>query len=194
MDSREICQKLESWLGTHPNAALPIAAEKLGFAREEIEKALREFEGKSYDEFRQSLKLAEAFKQLGADRTAPPGPWGKMRSGPRRIIPRTTVQYRIRGFWFFGKGYSNPCPLVDLSSGGMAFLADAAPLPGRRVSLLLKFPEREGVRVEGNVVYAVASGVAGYRRRIGIQFLPFEERRGCNSPKVLDALTQIGPK
>jgi len=194
MDSREICQKLESWLGSHPNAALPIAAERLGLDREEIVKALREFEGKSYDEFRQSLKLADAFRQLGADRTAPPGPWEKMRSGPRRIIPRTTVQYRIRGFWFFGKGYSKQCPLVDLSSGGMAFLADAAPSPGTRVSLLLKFPEKEEIRVEGNVVYAVASGVAGYRRRIGIQFLPFAERRGCNSPKVLDTLTQVNSK
>jgi hypothetical protein len=77
----------------------------------------------------------------------------------------------------------------------LALLADIAPFPGKRVSLLLKFPDRgEQLRVEGNVVYSVASGIAGYRHRIGIEFLPFAERRGCNSPKVLEALAQVETK
>ena len=195
MDSHDIRQKLESFLVTHPNAALRIAAERLGLPQQEIERALREFDGSSYDQFRQSRRLAEAFKQLGADRSVPAGPWEKARSGPRRIIPRTTVRFYMRRFWLFGGSYSKPCPLIDLSSGGLAFLADSAPMPGKRVSMLLKFPEREeDLRVEGSVVYAVATGIAGYRLRVGVQFLPFAARRGCNNPKVLEALVQFESK
>ena len=102
MDVREVCQKVESFLALHPNAALPIVADRLGLDRKEIEQALRELDGKSYDEFRQSCRLAEAFRQLGADKAVPLGPWEKMRARPRMIIPRTTVQYRIRSFWNFG--------------------------------------------------------------------------------------------
>ena len=71
-------------------------------------------------------------------------------------------------------------------------MADIAMMPRKRVSLLLKFPAREeALRLEGNSVYTVATGIAGYRNRIGIQFLPFADRRGCNSPKILEILTEF---
>jgi len=194
MDSSEICRKMEAFLASHPNAALPIVAAKLGLTREEIEQAVRESDLKSYDEFRQRCRLTQAFNQLGSEKIIPPGPWEK-RSSPRRIIPGITVKYRIHGFWPFGGSFSGPCPLVDLSGGGLALLADSAPRPGKRVSLLLKSPEREqALCVEGNIVYTVATGVAGYRHRVGIQFLPFAEKRGCNSPRVLEILTQFERK
>jgi len=193
MDSNEILRHLESFLASHQNATLPIAAARLGIPRQEIECALRDVEGTSFQEFRQNRKLAEAFEQLGASQAVPPGLlWEERRSHPRRIIPRTAVRYRVRGFWTYGKSFSNPCPLVDLSRGGLALLGDLPQLPGKRVILLLKLPGREDeLRVEGNVVYAVATGIAGFRYRIGIQFLPFADHRGSNSPKVLDALVQF---
>jgi len=195
MELGEILQQLESFLATHPNAALPIAAGRLGLEPKQIENALREIEGQSFEEFRRSCKLAEAFKQIGADKTVPTGHWEKTRLRPRRIIPRTTVRYRFRAVWLFTRRFSKPCPLVDLSSGGLAFLADAAPLPGKRISMLLKFPDREqALQVDGNVVYTVATGVAGYRKRIGVQFLPFNERRGSNSPRVLEVLLEFESK
>jgi len=195
MDSAEILEKLESFLALHPNAALPIAAARLGLEPKAIEEALREIEGKSFEEFRHSRKLAEAFKHICADTTVPAGPWEKTRARPRMIIPRTTVKYRICSLWFFQRDFSEPCPLVDLSSGGLAFLTDVAPLPGKRISMLLKFPEKQhALRVDGNVVYTVATGIAGYRQRIGVQFLPFAEKRGCNNPKVLEALVEFESK
>ncbi len=58
--------------------------------------------------------------------------------------------------------------------------------------MLLKLPEEEGaLQLEGRVVYAVATGIAGFRYRIGIQFSPFTERRGCNTLKALDILAHI---
>ncbi len=195
MDSLEICKKIESFLISHPKAVLQIVADRLGLSPKEIEQAVREIEGASFEQFRQSRRLAEAFKQLGVDRALPSGPWEKMRSRPRMIIPRTSVRYRFHSLWKFNQSYSAPCPLVDLSSGGLAFLADVALMPGKRVSLLLKFLEKEEeLPMQGKVVYAVATGIAEYTCRIGIQFLPFAERRGCNSPKVLEALVQFESK
>jgi Tfp pilus assembly protein PilZ len=192
MDSYKILQNLESFLVSHQHATLPIAAVRLGIPSQEIEDALRNVHGISFQEFKENTKLAEAFRQLGTDRGVPPCPWENTRSRPRRIIPRTNVRYRGRSLWILGKSFSKPCPLVDLSSGGLALLADLAQLPGKRVTLLLRFPEREDeLRVEGNVVYAVATGIAGYRYRIGVQFLPFNDRRGCNSTRVLDVLVQF---
>jgi hypothetical protein len=194
MDAREICQKVESFLASHPKAALPIVTEKLGLTHKQIEQALCEVEGISFEQFRQSRRLAEAFRELGVDRVVPLGPWETPRVRSRIIIPRTTVRWRVRSLWT-GRAYSGPCPLCDLSGGGLAFLADTPTLPGKRVSLLLKFPEREEeFRLEGRAVYAVATGIAGYRYRTGIEFLPFGQRRGCNSPKILDAIRQFEPK
>ena len=195
MVSAEILQKLESFLAAHPNAALPIAAGRLGLECKQIEDALREIEGQSFEEFRRSRKLVEAFKQIGIDRAVPTGPWEKARLRPRMIIPKTTVRYRFQAVWIFRRRFSEPCPLVDLSSGGLAFLADVAPLPGKRISMLLKFPEKEqALRVDGNVVYTVATGIAGYRQRVGVQFLPFADKRGCNNPKALNALIEFESK
>ena len=120
------------------------------------------------------------------------GPYEKIRARRRLIIPKTTVRYQVHRLWIRKSSYSNQCPLVDVSSDGLAFLADQALRPRQRVSLLLKFPrEEEILRLEGREVYAVATGIAGYRYRIGIRFLPFAERRGSNTPKALDVLLRI---
>jgi AraC-like DNA-binding protein len=195
MDSREICQKIEYFLISHPNASLQIVAERLGLSQKEIEQAIHEVEESSFEQLRQSRRLAEAFKQIGTYQALPSGPWEEKRSHPRMIIPRTSVRCHFHSFWKLSRSYSAPCPLVDLSCGGLAFLADVIPVPGKRVSLLLKFQKKkEELHVQGKVVYAVATGIAGYSTRIGIQFLPFAERRGCNSPKVLEALVQFESK
>lgn len=192
MDTPETCQQIETFLASHPNASPRIVAARLQLTDDQIAQALREADVKSFEELRERCRLSEAFRQLGADRIVPCGTWEKVRTAPRRIIPRTTVSYCVRKLWRFGTSFSKPCPLVDLSSGGLALLADSAPLPGKRVSLLLKFPDQEqALRLEGSVVYTIATGIAGYRHRIGIQFLPFANKRGCNSPKVLDALVQF---
>jgi hypothetical protein len=195
MDPHEIFHKVETFIALHPMATLTSTADGLGLSKKEIEQALLETNGTSFQDFLQNWRLREAFKQLGAYRAAPPGPWEKTRSNSRQIIPKTTVRYCVRSFWPRSLSFSNPCPLVDLSSGGLGFLADDAPVPGKRIVLLLKFPEKEeDLRLEGKVVYTVATGIAGFRHRIGVQFLPFAERRGCNNPKVLSALVEFESK
>jgi hypothetical protein len=192
LDSREIFQKIDSHLTSHPHATLQVVAEKLGITGPIIEAVLRDMESASFREFIENKRLAQAFKQLGASETAASGPWEEQRTRPRVIIPKTTVKYRIPSFWIRKRIFSDPCPLVNLNSGGLAFLADQAPKVGRWVSLLLKFPgEEDTLCLEGHAVYAVATGIAGYRYRVGIKFLPFSEQRGFNTLKALDILDKF---
>jgi AraC-like DNA-binding protein len=192
LDSHEVVQKVDSHLATHPNASLQIVAERLGIAGKLIEEALREVEGVSFQEFRTSKRLMQAFEQLGEINSPTNGPFRQNRARRRWIIPKTTVRYQMRTLWIRRSNLSNQCPLIDLSNDGLAFLADHALRPGKQISLLLKFPGGEEIpRLEGRIVYVVATGIAGYRYRVGVQFLPFADRRGCNALKALDVLVDL---
>jgi len=192
IDRTEIVQKVDSQLAVHPNITLPIIAERLGIKDEAIEKALLEVEGLSFQEFRANRRLEQAFKQLGEISIAANGPWEAIRARRRLNIPKATVKYKIRSFWNRETDYSNQCPLVDISRDGLAFLADQDPGHKKRISMLLKLPGEEGaLQIEGRIMYAVATGIAGFRYRVGVQFMAFSERRGCNTLKALDVLTRI---
>ncbi len=192
LDCREVVQKVDSHLAAHPKATLQIVAEELGTTAQSIEEALREAEGVSFHEFQANKRLEQAFNQLGTRSTAIDGPYEMTRVRPRLAIPKATVKYRKRSFWNRNPSYSSQCPLIDFSSEGLAFLADEAPKPGKQVSLLLKVPGKDDdLPVEGRVVYSVATGIAGFRYRAGIQFSPFADRRGCNTPKTLEILVAI---
>jgi hypothetical protein len=192
MDRIEIIQKVASQLAAHPNATLPIIAERLGTTEQIIENALHEIEGLSFQEFRANRRLEQAFKQLGEISIAANGPWETIRARRRLTIPKATVRFKTRSFWARKADYSVQFPLVDISRDGLAWLADQDPSPKKRVSLLLNLPGEEGaLQIEGHVVYAVATGIAGFRYRIGVQFLPFSEKRGHNTLKALNALIRI---
>jgi hypothetical protein len=191
-DRIEIVQKVNSQLAAHPNATLLIIADRLGTTEQIIEDALREIEGLSFQEFRANKRLEQAFRQLGELSIAANGPWETIRARQRLTIPKATVQYRIHSFWTRKTSFSSRCPLVDISRDGLAFLADQTAEPRKQISLLLKLPgEEETLQLEGQVVYAVATGIAGFRYRIGVLFLPFSKRKSDNTLKALDILTNI---
>lgn len=192
VDFADIVQKVDSYLGIHPNISLQLLANKLNIAAPVIEEALHAIEGIAYQEFQEEKRLAQAFKQLGALSPAANGPYEILRARQRLVIPRATVRYGTPGFWSRKVEYSPPCPLVDLSCDGLALLTDLFLKANKRISALLKFPgEEEALRVEGRIVYAVATGIAGYRYRVGVQFLPFSGQKGCNDLKSLDVLARI---
>jgi Tfp pilus assembly protein PilZ len=188
----EIVQKVDSCLRMHPNLSLNLLAEKLSIAAPLIEKALHAQAGINYKQFQEEKRLERAFEQLGMLSPAANGPYEILRARQRIVIPRATVRYGFPRFWKRSIEYSHICPLVDISAGGLALLTDSALEMGKRIALLLKFPaEDEVLQVHGRIVYSVATGIAGYRYRIGIQFLPFSGNRGENDPGVQYVLDKI---
>jgi hypothetical protein len=191
MNNHDIVHQVEEQLNAHPNATLQIIAQRLEIAEQLITDALREIEGLSFQEYQAGKRLEQAFGQLGEFSIAANGP-SERRAKRRVIIPRAIVKYRIHSFWSRAASYSNQCPLVDFSSDGLALLADESIQPQKRISLILKFPgEEETLQVEGRVVHSVATGIAGYRYRLGIQFMPFGNQKGGNTLKALETLARI---
>ncbi len=194
MDQRftEIAAEVEAYLGVHPNVSLRLLAGKLGLAPDLVVEALAHVEGGSFEEFRERKRLERAFEHLGALSPAANGPYDIVRARRRLAIPRATVRYGRPVFFRRRIEYSPPCPLVDLSRDGLALLADSGQNPGRRLSLQLAIPGAErALRVDGRVVYTVATGIAGYRCRVGVRFLPFAAGKGSNNPRTLEALEGI---
>ena len=191
-DFAEIVRKVDSYLQMHPNISLHLLSKKMSVAPSVIEEALQGMEGITYREFQEEKRLAQAFAHMGLLSPAANGPYEIVRARQRLVIPRATVRYGVPGFWSRKMEYSHPCPLMDLSRDGLALLTDFALKENKRISTLLKFQEEEEIlRVEGRIVYAVATGIAGYRYRIGIRFLPFSGEKGDNNLKTLDVLIRI---
>ena len=93
-DRDEIVRKADALITTHPNVSLRILAERLGTTERMIETSLREIEGSSFREYRESKRLEQACKQLGAYSPAANGPYEMVRSRRRLHIPRTKVQLK----------------------------------------------------------------------------------------------------
>ena len=188
----EVVQKVDAHLRAHPHASLLAVAETLRTTCQAIEEALQKIEGISFDEYQAGKRLAQAFAQMGEMSPAANGPYEMVRARQRITIPKATVRYRMSGFWQRKTGLSGHCPLVDLSQDGLAFLSDHAGKRDKRLVLVLNLPEEEGaLQLRARVVYSVATGIIGYRYRIGVQFLPFGERRGCNSVQALDVIARL---
>jgi hypothetical protein len=187
----EIVKKVDNLLDTHPNATLPVVAEKLQLSGQAIEEALKRVEGVTFREFQSNKRLVQAFHQLGAMSPAADGPYEENRARHRFIIPKAAVRYRMSGFWHKESEFSSQCPLVDISRKGLAFLSDQLAAVNRRISLILKFPGEEALQLEGRVVYAIATGIIGYRYRMGVEFLPFADKRGCNTLTSFDILVRL---
>ena len=145
VDRIEIVQKVASQLAAHPNATLPIIAERLGTTEQIIENTLHEIEGLSFQEFRANRRLEQAFKQLGEISIAANGPW---EDNPCAAEVDHTQGYgqdlKPAAFGPEKADYSNQCPLVDISRDGLAWLADQDPRPKKRDIAAFKASWRRG--------------------------------------------------
>ena len=80
------------------------------------------------------------------------------------------------------------CPVIDMSRGGVRFLADTLLSAGMQVNLRIGMPDDSDVAVlRGQVRWAFRDRGA-YRYRIGVQFAPFGSEAGCNRPATMTIL------
>jgi len=191
-DPKEVVEQLDLQLEAHPNATLQIIAERMQISSQKIVESLQEVEGVTFPEYQANKRLARAFEQLGELSPAANGPYEITRARQRITIPNAVVKFQAYSFWRRSSHFSSQCPLMDLSGDGLAFITDRALKPKKRILLLLKLPGKDDfVLVKGYVAYIVATGIAGYRYRIGVHFLPFTESRGCNNLRTMETLAAL---
>lgn len=189
MDTKQLLKDLDSRIATNPSSTARSLAQELNVTTWTIEKAVREVDGVSFNEYLENRQLAHVLKMMEDKREAGNR---NARVEPRKIIPGATIAYFLHGQQIRGSGSSECYPIFDLSRGGMAFLSDSPLKPGRRISLFLKrLHTNDALRLEGEVVYSLALEIADYSYRIGVRFVPFAVREGCNSPETLEALSKL---
>jgi len=193
VDLNELFQDLDSHLTADPSSTLESLAQKLGVTTQHIEQAVREVDGVSFSEYQGNKELALTLKVLRRENRAD----ARIMIGGEQIhqrfsIPGATVCYLLRGSGVQMSAITNPYPLIDLSSGGLAFLADRPVKPGRNISLILSVSATlQSLRLEGRIVYALAVNVPDYQYRVGVKFQPFGAERDCNPPEALEAIARL---
>jgi hypothetical protein len=193
VDLGQLFKSIDSRITSNPSSTSRSLAQELDVTARTIEQAIREFGGVSFRKYRENRRLAHVLKILERKReSVVSGNYEHHRTEARIILPGATVSILLRGRTIHDSGVPNSCPLIDISKGGLAFLSDRPLKLGRRVSLILRCTEiTNTLCLEGRVVHTVASDIAGYPYRVGVRFMPFEAKRGCNSPEILEVLTQL---
>jgi hypothetical protein len=189
MNVKQLLKDLDSRIANNPGSTARSLAQELHVTTRIIEEAVREVDGISFNEYLENRRLARILKTLEDKREAGNR---NSRAEPRKVLPGARISYSLGGHEIRTSGYSAPYPIFDLSRGGMAFLSDTPLKPGRRISLFLEYSDtNDELRLEGNVVYSLAVDIGGYPYRIGVRFVPFEPKEGCNSPENLEVLSKL---
>jgi c-di-GMP-binding flagellar brake protein YcgR len=101
----------------------------------------------------------------------------KRRAHQRFAIPHATVRYFVYGQGTLESDAPESNALMELSRGGISFLAKSALNPESVISIFLNTPGiEETLRLEGRVVHCSTSEIEPSRYFIGVEFRPFEKK------------------
>lgn len=111
-------------------------------------------------------------------------------------IPGATINYHKKTFLFARPGFSEEfCPILDISRGGVRFLAQNAIKPDIEVSLKISIPgERIPFTMKGLVKWSSPSQGKSYKFQVGVQFNPYGEKKDQNLPGNLVKIIALEQK
>lgn len=118
------------------------------------------------------------------------------RAYKRIKIKGATVTYKEGRFFFSKKQYVEEFyPVVEISRGGVRFLAKKLFTIASKISLKISIPEEESSLVlSGQVRWTSLDPALSYKYQIGIQFDPFALKKGCNQPEILEKIMKLEKK
>ncbi len=117
------------------------------------------------------------------------------RSCVRFTIPGATVDYQ-RKTLLPKPGYIEEfCPLVDISRGGIRFLAQKPMKPETEVSVRISIPgERIPFTMKGVVKWSAAAQAKTYSYQIGVKFHPYGDKKEENLPQNMVKIMALEQK
>ncbi len=118
------------------------------------------------------------------------------RAYKRIKIKGATVSYKEGRFFFSKKQYVEEFyPVVEISRGGIRFLGKKLFTIASKISLKISIPEEPSPLIlRGRVRWTSLNPAMSYKYQIGIQFDPFEWKKGCNHPEVLEKIMRLEQK
>lgn len=111
-------------------------------------------------------------------------------------IPGATVSYRKeRLLAAEGRYVEEFCPVLDLSRGGVRFLAQKPLKFKSKVALQISIPgERVPLNLRGRVRWSTFNAGKSYKYQAGVQFNPYGEEKAQNYPGILVKIIALEQK
>jgi hypothetical protein len=111
-------------------------------------------------------------------------------------IPGATVIYREKKLFFpKEKDDEEFWPVLDMSRGGFRFLCQKPLKSNTKAYLKISIPGEDApMSLSGLVRWTSFNPGKSYKYQIGIQFNPYGEERGQNSPENLERLISLEKK
>lgn len=100
-------------------------------------------------------------------------------------IPGATLSYKKTGFISTSPNYEDEyCPILDLSLGGLRFLTQKNLKVNSKLSMKVSYHENGGsFYLSGKVQWTISNPGFSYKYQVGVQFNPYGDREGLNSPE-----------
>ncbi len=114
----------------------------------------------------------------------------------RFAIPGATIVYNSRRGLFRKSGFgTDEYPVYDVSYGGIRFLSQEKLKIKSSIAVKLLIPEEdEPMLFEGKIARIFHHPGRSYNYQVGVQFLPYGRKKGCNPPENLEHLKAFEKK
>ncbi len=110
-------------------------------------------------------------------------------------IPGATVDYQRKTFLPKPGFIEEFCPLVDISRGGIRFLAQKPIKPETEVTVKISVPgERIPFTMKGIVKWSAAAEGKTYNYQIGVKFQPYGDKKDENLPQNMVKIMALEQK
>jgi Tfp pilus assembly protein PilZ len=84
------------------------------------------------------------------------------------------------------------CPILDISRGGLSFLAQKNFRVNRRLTMKISIPEEnEPLNMRGRIRWTAPNPGFSYRFQVGVQFDAYGLKKGLNNPVNLTKLEAL---
>lgn len=108
-------------------------------------------------------------------------------------IPLAEVRFRKRGLLVFEQAFSEPCPVTNVSKGGLSFTCDRKLSNGTKLVIQLLIPNETPLNL--NSITRRQEQIMGSKKKLtGVEFMPFGSRYGWNTRESLDVLRKLDEK
>lgn len=108
-------------------------------------------------------------------------------------IPGAEGKFKKSGLMVFMKGFSEPCQVLNVSKGGLAFLCDKRFEKNEKVVVQLIAPGEEPMSFN-SIVRRQSSYQLSDALFTGVEFTPFGKSRGSNPKEYLNVLRRLDKK
>lgn len=105
-------------------------------------------------------------------------------------IPGGKAKFKKNGLMNIFRRFSKEYPVSNLSKGGLAFICEEQFRPGAKLMVQLLTPNEVPVTLRSRMLAKGQPDDSAYEL-VGVEFLPFGNRKGWNSLETLDILRKL---